>query len=305
MQSFLRRARYPLCAWRTIRRAGLHVIALALLSLFAASGTLATELTHVRVPPFDRPRDGRPGYFLEVLDLALRKTVATHGPYRVTVLQETLSLERAVTALKAHELIDLIFIPPNPGITDGLRPVPVSLLKELNNYRILLIRKGEQERFDRVQSLQDLKALTAGLGSHWVDTKIMRRNGFRVEGSVAHDKLFEMLAAGRFDYFPRGIYEVQGDFQKYGQLGLAMEQKLFLYYDAPFYFFVNSENKKLAKRIEAGLNKALVDGSFDQLLNSYAEFRAALRLQQSSSRKVLRLAPLNGSAAPGASVVSR
>jgi len=252
----------------------------------------ASETTVVRVPPFDGPRDGRPGYFFEVLDLALSKTAASHGPFRVTVLKEAISLDRAVTELKKGQLIDLVFTAPNPGLTDGLRPIPISLLKELNNYRVLLIRDGEQARFDRVRTLDDLRQLRAGLGLQWVDTKILRQNGFKVDGSAWHENIFKMLAAQRFDFFPRGIYEIQSDHKKYAHLGLAIESTLFLYYDAPFYFFVNEANAPLANRIEAGLQAALADGSFDRLLNSYPEFKAAAEMQRTASRRLLRLAPL-------------
>lgn len=277
----------------TLRRQRLLPFLALLLAGWVGLGPAhAAEPALIRVPPFDAPRDGRPGYFFEVLDLALSKTAASHGPYRVTVLKETISLDRAVTELKKGQLLDLVFTAPNPGLTDGLRPIPISLLKELNNYRVLLIRDGEQDRFNRVRTLDDLRQLRAGLGLQWVDTKILRQNGFKVEGSAWHENLFKMLAAERFDFFPRGIYEIQSDHKQYAHLGLAIENTLFLYYEAPFYFFVNEANTVLAKRLETGLRLALADGSFDRLLNSYPEFKAAAEMQRNTQRRLLRLAPL-------------
>jgi hypothetical protein len=278
--------------WALAVRLILFRLAWPLLGVLGSSALHAAEPTLVRVPPFDAPRDGRPGYFFEVLDLALRKTAASHGPYRVIVQQEVMSLERALTYLRDGKSLDVVFTAPNPGMTDDLRPIPISLLKELNNYRVLMIREGEQVRFDSVETLADLRKLTAGLGLQWVDTKIMRHNGFTVEGAALHDNLFRMLSARRFDFFPRGIYEFQSDFRQYQDLGLALEKNLFLYYEAPFYFFVNKANGKLANRIESGLKLALADGSFDRLLMSYPEFKAAMTLQRSAQRKVLRLKPL-------------
>ena len=291
--------------WQGWRRAALALgtLSVAAMATLLPMRLMAAEPTRILVPPFDAPRDGRPGYFFEVLDLALKKTQARYGPYEVRVLNETISLERAISELRKGQLIDLVFTPPNPGLTDGLRPIPVSLLKELNNYRVLLIRRGEQARFDKINTLEDLKAMTAGLGLQWVDTKILRHNGFRVEGSVLHEKLFGMLAAKRFDFFPRGIYEVRSDFERYQELGLAIEQGLFLYYEAPFYFFVHPDNTSLATRLEAGLRMAIADGSFDRLLMSYPEFKAASELQRMAARRLLRLGPLPagcGSAQPAA-----
>ncbi len=258
----------------------------------APAVTGSAKVTQVRVPPFDAPRDGRPGYFFEVLDLALSKTAQTHGPYRVTVVPEVMSLERALTQLRSGRTLDVVFTAPNPGLTDDLRAVPISLIKELNNYRVLLIRDGEQARFDGIRTVAQLKQLTAGLGLQWVDTKILEHNGFTVEGSARHENLFRMLAAKRFDFFPRGLYEFQSDFERYRHLGLAIENKLFLYYEAPFFFFVGPGNPKLADRLEQGLRAAIADGSFDRLLMSYPEFKAAMALQQSAQRRVLRLEPL-------------
>lgn len=274
------------------RGVGRRAVGVALLVGWGSGAAQAAERTVVRVPPFDAPRDGRPGYFFEVLDLALRKTQASHGPYEVRVSPDVMSLERAVRGLQDASLLDVVFTAPNPGLTDGLRAVPISLLKELNNYRVLLIRQGDQARFDRIQTLDDLRTLKAGLGLQWVDTKILRHNGFKVEGASLHDNLFHMLAAGRFAYFPRGLYEYQSDLQRYQHLGLAVEEKLFLHYEAPFYFFVNARNARLAQRLEKGLRQALSDGSFDRLLASYPEFRAALELQRTADRRLLRLAPL-------------
>ncbi|MFN3305312.1 MAG: hypothetical protein ACK44A_16560, partial [Roseateles sp.] len=201
------------------RRAGLRALAAAACCLAAAAPLRASTPTRIRVPAFDSPRDGRPGYFFEVLELALSKTVDCYGPYEMSILKEEISLERAQAGLRRGHIVDVVFTPPNPGLTSGLRCIPISLLKELNNYRVLLIRQGEQPRFDRIQTLDDLRQFTAGLGAQWVDTKIMRHNGFRVEGAVGHDNLFRMLAARRFDFFPRGIYEIQSDYRRYQHLG--------------------------------------------------------------------------------------
>jgi hypothetical protein len=281
--------------WLPLRYKGLRTLAATIVCVVGAAGLHAAEPTQIRVPAFDAPRDGRPGYFFEVLDLALSKTLGSHGPYQVTIRKEVMSLDRALTDLRNGHHLDLVFTAHNPGLTNELRPIPISLLKELNNYRILLIRDGEQARFDGIQTLNELRTMTAGLGLQWVDTKIMRQNGFAVEGSTLHDSLFKMLAAKRFDFFPRGIYEIQSDFAKYKDLGLVIEKNLLLHYEAPFYFFVNSSNTKLANRIEAGLKIALADGSFDRLLTSYPEFKAAMEVQHTTKRRLLRLSPLPAS----------
>ena len=76
----------------------------------------------------------------------------------------------------------------------------ISLVRELNDYRIFLIRKGEQARFRAVRTLADLRRFTAGAGEGWPSTAVLRANGLPVVTSIGFEQLFAMLGAKRFDY---------------------------------------------------------------------------------------------------------
>jgi hypothetical protein len=78
-----------------------------------------------------------------------------------------------------------------------------------------------------------------------------------------------MLAAGRFQYFPRGIAEIWHEAKANADLGLEVEQHVALHYPAYTYFFVSKTNPALARRIEQGLRTAIKDGSFDKLFDQY------------------------------------
>ncbi|MDT0602214.1 hypothetical protein [Thalassotalea castellviae] len=78
---------------------------------------------------------------------------------------------------------------------------------------------------------------------------------------------FEMLAKERFDYFPRALHEARAEVVEYPEL--AIEKRFLIYYDSPFFFFVNKANKRLAARLEYGLQQAVKDGSFEQLFKTH------------------------------------
>jgi hypothetical protein len=100
------------------------------------------------------------------------------------------------------------------------------------------------------------------------------------------------LAAKRFDYFSRGLYQIQSEVNFYPELELQIEQELMLSYPNEVYFFVNNNNRGLAKRIEAGLRIAQNDGSFDQLFNSIPRYQWGMELLSKHQRRVITLQPL-------------
>ena len=251
--------------------------------------TTAAERLHIVTPPIEKNAEAQAIYFYKLLLLVLDKTEATDGPYDVKFYPQRLTTERFLVELKNGGAVNLMWTTSNKKREQALLPIRISLLKDLNSYRIFLIRKGDQPKFDKVRTLDDLRKLNAGLGSQWPDTDVMRDNDLQVVTSLTYDSLFKMLAAKRFDYFPRGLYEVWDEAKLRGDMGLVIEKNLMLYYDAPFYFFVNKTNLPLASRIERGLKIALEDGSFDELLMSVPGFKRGIEEQLNSHRKLFKL----------------
>jgi membrane-bound lytic murein transglycosylase MltF len=92
-----------------------------------------------------------------------------------------------------------------------------------------------------------------------------------------------MLLHGRFDLFPRGLWEVASEIVPYGKRypDLAVEQHLLLHY--PFFetFYVSRSSPRLAARLSAGLDRMIADGSFDALFARYfGKLLADLHLHQ-------------------------
>lgn len=228
-------------------------------------------------------------YFPRLLRLALDKTVATDGPYAISHFDQQLTSPRQVLEVKNQGVINVMWDGTDAQRERDLLPVRISLLRELNDYRVFLVRKGDEERFAKIRSLDDLRKLTAGAGVNWPSTAILRANGLPVVTSIAYEYLFPMLAARRFDYMPRGIYEAYYEQRTHAGAGLVIEKTIFFHYPVPFYFFVSRDNPKLAGRIERGLRIALKDGSFDRLFNSYPAFRRSMEEINAGRPKVFEL----------------
>lgn len=227
-------------------------------------------------------------YFSRLLQLAMDKTVDSDGPWVLVPHPDWLRDQRLRLALDRGE-VDVLWSQTNPEFEREMLAVRVPLLHHLSGYRLLLIRSADQPRFNRVRNLEDLRQFVGGMGQQWPDLPILEANGLRQVVVPGYGKLFKMLAAGRFDYFSRGIYQVQSEVDFYPDLPLAIERNLLLKYDSDTYFFVARGNQALARRLGKGLELALQDGSFDQLFRSIPRYQWALDELEKNTRIVIEL----------------
>ena len=109
-------------------------------------------------------------------------------------------------------------------------PARFNLLKSINEYRVLLIRRQDRERFAAIRTREQLLALRAGAGEHWSDAQIMRNNGLQVVTAARHESLYPMLERGRFDFLPRALNELLDEQSAIAGRDLEHEQTLFLHY---------------------------------------------------------------------------
>ncbi len=227
--------------------------------------------------------DVRDAYFRDLLDLALRKTEADYGPYRLQ-LGPTANQSRAVAGLESGQL-DVIWTIPTVEREERLRPVRIPLERGLLGYRVLLIHEDDQARFRALKDLEDLKALSLGQGNDWNSADVLTENGFHVT-RAPYDNLFQMLAQKRIDAFPRGLNEAWAELQTRPDLPLTVAEDLLLRYPATSYFFVAPDNTALAERLTTGLERALADGSFDHFVRNHPAHRDMLANAKLDRRRV-------------------
>lgn len=195
---------------------------------------------------------------------------------------------REMTMLeKGHS--DFMWAGTSPELEHRLIPVRVPLYKGLTGFRILLINRGDQARFSDVRSLDQLRRFKLGQGDNWVDVDILETAGFSLVTSNNIHNLFKMLDARRFDALPRGLVEPWDEVEKMPELNFAVEEELLVFYPLPAYIFVSPHRPDLAKKLEAGLLRAIEDGSFDQYLLSDPRISAALERARLHERRLFRL----------------
>lgn len=171
--------------------------------------------------------------------------------------------------------------------SSGVLPVRIPIDRGLMGWRVLLVRRGDLARWARLRSLEELRQRIAGQGHDWPDTAILRANGLQVSTSSGYDALFRMLASGRFDYFPRAVFEVDAELADNRHPDLAVVPNLMLHYPAAAYLFVSPRRPELAELLRIGLEKAVADGGLQQLHR--AHFGALIRAHAVSRDRVLRL----------------
>ncbi|MDQ2077741.1 ABC transporter substrate-binding protein [Marinimicrobium sp. ABcell2] len=227
-------------------------------------------------------------FFVRVLTLALDKTVPSHGPYQLVPAVPNL-VDHRLRAAVNKGLVDVCWFNAHREAESELLAIRHPLLGEINQYRALLIRGDDQHRFSAVKSLDDLRQLRGGTSAQWPDTLVLDANKLPYVTSPQYDSLFRMLAAGRFDYFSRGLYQIKREVERFPELNLVIEETLLLHYPNNMYFFVGKDNTELAERIEEGLELAREDGSYAEVYNSIPQYRWAQEQLDNQSRRVLKL----------------
>lgn len=242
------------------------------------------DIVYPRVTSAD---DRRAAFPLAVLHLAMREA---HATYTVRQSTDVMQRERTLRELAEGGEINLNWTSMSAQDEARLRPIRIPIYRGLIGYRVLLIRKDRQPQFDKIDTLDQLKAVVGGQGFGWVDTDILRDAGLRVETSTL-DSLFRMTQAGRIDYFPRGVVEAWAELQarRADDPDLAVERHLLLVYRSDFIFYTGKRNERLASTIEAGLCAAFRDGSYKRLFDAEQDVQEALGLARLAHRKVIRI----------------
>lgn len=236
-------------------------------------------------------------YFSKVLELALAKTVSTHGPYQIKLVPVMPITNRLLREIELGR-VDITWMPYNINAPAQLMPIKIRLLKNLSDHRVFLIRADDQARFSQVKTIEDLRRLRGGIGSHWPDRIVMEENGLPLVLSMSYFNLFKMLASNRFDYYSRGVHQVLPEVSAYADKGLVLERELLLRYENPVYFYVNKSNTLLAERLSLGLKIAVEDGSFDTLFHQFENFTWAESMLKQANRRVIPLSNFSFSDTP-------
>ena len=242
-----------------------------LLSFSLALPLTAWADSIVRVTEPHSRKDQRHLYNHAVLNAALEKTIDSHGTYRVEFNLPATQRKRALVEMISGDKINVHIVATQPEWEEKTIAIRIPIVKGLLGYRLFLIKRQTLARFENLESIDQLKALQAGLRQQWTTTEAMQMLGFNIVTGIDYEGLFNMLDLGRFDYFPRGVNEIYGELEnrQANFPDMMIEPRTALYIPQPTYIFVSPQHPQLAQRIEAGLQAMLDDGSLDRLFWQY------------------------------------
>ncbi|MBE1302310.1 MAG: hypothetical protein GJ680_20660 [Alteromonadaceae bacterium] len=202
------------------------------------------------------------------------------------VFPEKLTKERMLREL-GKGFIDVAWTTESVRFRNNSIEIPIALFNNLFGHRLLLIRKGEQYKFDNISSVDDLSNLLGGQGNQWRDTSVLKSSGLQIVTATDADILTGMLLSERIDYFPRALHEAWLELKEHSSL--TVENNLMLVYQQPVYFYVTPKKPKLAKALLQGLTRLQNSGQLNNFFNDNSFIQKTLRLSNIKNRKALLL----------------
>ncbi|WP_430461174.1 hypothetical protein ACQUQU_18405 [Thalassolituus sp. LLYu03] len=242
----------------------------------------------IRVQPQRSDLDGSYRYYTDLLQKALDATAAEYGPSTIEASELRFSQARAFQALVDHQ-IDVFWAGTDPAREELVAPVRVPLYAGLLGYRVPVIRKADQARFDAIDTPEQLQAMLACQGDHWPDSDILQHNGYRVQRVTLFEVMYSMLQSGRCDYFPRGLNEVYAEVSHVARQDLMAYDRLILAYPFPNYFFVARDNPRLLERLTLGMERLVSSGELLAFLQQHPTTKSIFPLSRLSQSLVFPL----------------
>jgi len=246
--------------------------------------TEAVSQVAIRYPKAGPVYKSHHAYPLALLKMSVSKT---EGELRLEPSEIFMNQGRAIKQLEANRDIDILWTMTSEDREKELQAIRVPIYKGLIGWRVFLMNSSPKVDLSRPIPLTQLKKLAIIQGHDWPDTSILQHNLFNVHSGPSYEGLFKILQYGRADLFPRSIIEVWDELKIHESSKLQLEQHTLINYPTASYFFVSKLNTQLAKKIGAGLQMALDDGSFDTLFQRH--FSEKIQQAKLGSRKQYRL----------------
>jgi len=205
----------------------------------------------------------RDSYEIGLIKLILDKA---GEPYTLTRTSRIYTQSRVIKSLENNDKISMYWMGTSKELEKKLLPIRVPLAFGILGYRVFIIHKNQQTKFDKITTLRDLQKLNGVQGLGWSDNEILEYSGLK-QHQNSYENIFKMVNHGsRIDYFSRGLNEAFSEVtSREGSLpNLAVEKRILLVYPFSKFFFINKRNKKLEKLLIIGMQKIIEDKSFIQ-----------------------------------------
>lgn len=257
----------------------------ALSALFTTLPSFAVDVVKANIG--ESTLDQRISFKQEVLRSALEATRESYGEYEIEIHNYYMNAKRAFNELVPGETINVYYALTLPKWEKIATPIRIPVRRGLVSYRLLLIHEDSKELFSKVNTVEELKRLRAGLNDGWTSYEVMKRQDFKIVKVGGYDGMFNMLSVRRYDYLLRGVNEVFDEIkarQDYNK-NLIIEPRLAVYMPSATYIFVSKQEPRLAKRLKEGLEIMVANGELERIFSKY--YSANLEKAQLENRKIL------------------
>lgn len=200
---------------------------------------------------------------------------------------ENITQGRALKELDNNDIINVTWSVSTIAREQSSIPIRIPIYQGFIGWRVFIIDKDNQEKFNKINSLIELNEMLAIQRFDWPDYQIFIENNLAVDGSLPFSQMYKAIETGLADYFPRSVLEVTRELKLINSDQLAVEQTLLLKYPSSYYFFVGNNNPELAQTIKKGFELAMADGSYQLLFQQH--FGHVLATLNISERKVFQL----------------
>lgn len=173
-----------------------------------------------------------------------------------------------------------------------LLTVRFPLLQGLAGYRVLVIHKFKQGNYPVDVTESTLQSYLGVQGADWPDLKVLKHNGYKVEGlpwSLWFTNMFIAVEKGLVDYFPRNVIEVSNDLARHADKSVKLEDNVLLRYPSYEYFFVSPKYPQLVNRLYTGLLRMLDSGELKSYFDKHDNHRRGLELVSQETRTIFEL----------------
>ncbi|MEH8160849.1 hypothetical protein Q7I24_17095 [Aeromonas veronii] len=245
----------------------------------------------------ENSQDMRMRYYREVMQLALEKTRSEYGDYE---LLDSLPMNKARMRIEVQEQgKSALFIVDSwpyqgevvagQGAEDQVASIPFPIDMGILGYRVCFVGSDRAAELARVNTLDQLRHFTQGVGTGWQDAAILRHGGLTVHEVDNYESLFRMVARGRIDLFCRGANEILSEWQSHqGKVaGLTVDRHLAIFYPLIHVFYSNARYVPERERLARGLQLAWQDGSLKRLWRHH--FQPSLVFANLGARQIFRL----------------
>lgn len=228
--------------------------------------SLTCQAQVIKVLATSEQQIGSIDFFHHLLTRALDVSKDRYGEYQFEYRQFKFSQNRSLKMLENGEL-DVLHTMTNNEREKQFLAVRFPLVKGLMGHRVLVIHQKNKALFENITQ-EELAEKIACQGLHWPDSDTLEANDFTVARILSFEAMYELVAKGRCDYFPRSILEINSELTRFQTIypELTTAENVTLVYPAQVYFFVAKSNFALAKRLHDGLTKLEKSGEMEKIL---------------------------------------